>query len=562
VRDIAYEYIAARNRIYKPYLPKWLGIDEITLDGTIDKCCCVLVDVAQRKPIDLLPDRRLETIKKWLNSVGECDQLKGVCMDMYENFRRAVRQVFRNMPIPIVLDRFHVLQWANEAVDRIRRRVGERDPDVKKTKPWKTNVKLLRKRWGNIPRGNKAAFLHWLSQWPELQEVYIHKENFCQIYQFATKDDAEKALEEWETSLPEDLHGVFKEVFTAITKWREEFLAFIDWHETNAYTEGFNSVIRNVNNQGRGYTFQVLRGKLLFANSVECETFRIERRRSQAIKDFRKAKLVGKSSPKICMECKRSFDEEDPADVLSGQRLPPGGTWCPSCSKPFERDGDGNLKLNSWAGQRRRIPCDGCGRWYYNKMTPVDSGLRILCKKCLKREEEAGIQNPESAVRVVAYEETTPRAVDPQESYNSFKEQVYEGRAVLEGVIPATNSIPTVYLKPNYEAMYNNLERMRLADAAKNLPKTKRALGYPIIAKDLRRVLRGRPPSDPAVRSKKRNRKDEDDQSSLDLQFEELRIKFKPKVKEKKSQRTKTQPPKKLAELPLFPSEQAVPSEN
>jgi hypothetical protein len=194
-------------------------------------------------------------------------------------------------------------------------------------------------------------------------------------------------------------------------------------------------------------------------------------------------------------------------------------------------------------------------------MTPVDSGLRILCKNCLKQEEESGIQNPKSAVCVVAPEKTIPQGANLQEFYASFKEQLDEARATLEGAIPATNSIPTVYLKPNYEAMYSSLERMRLADGTKNLPKTRRAKGYPIIAKDLRRVLRGRPPTDPAARTKKRKRKEEDDQSTLDLQFEELKIKFKPKVKVKKSGRSEAKSSKKLADLPLFASEQAEPSE-
>lgn len=471
----------------------------------------------------MLPNRRLRTIKKWLATVGDGDKLMGVSMDMYKNFRTAVREVFPKAPIAIVIDRFHVLQWANEAVDRVRRRVSKKSPDVKKTKVWKRNVNLLHKRWGNIPKHKKPGFLKWLKQWPDLEEVYIHKENFCQIYQFTEKDAAKKALEEWEVSIPKELRGTFKEVFTAITDWREEFLAFIDWHETNAYTESFNSVIRNVNNRGRGYSFQVLRGKLLFATENDSETFRIQRKPTSIKKHFRKAQRIGNANPKVCMECGRDFDEEDPADVFSGRSLPYGGVWCSSCNRPFTADWRDNSKPIEWAGRRRRISCDGCGRWYYNKMTSLDNGLLILCKNCLKDEEEVRIRNREFGARVAVIEKAIPQRTD----FESLKSQFEEGRAALEGRIPATNSIPTKYLRPDYDAMYQSLERARSADENKTPPNTKRASGYPIIARDLKRILRGRPPSDPATRPKRRERKDEDTQSSLDLVFEDLKIKFK-----------------------------------
>lgn len=49
---------------------------------------------------------------------------------------------------------------------------------------------------------------------------------------------------------------------------RLEILAYFDWRLTNATTEGLNSIVRQVDRMGRGYSFDVLRVKLLFSDGV------------------------------------------------------------------------------------------------------------------------------------------------------------------------------------------------------------------------------------------------------------------------------------------------------
>jgi len=46
--------------------------------------------------------------------------------------------------------------------------------------------------------------------------------------------------------------------------WRTEILAYFDHPITNAYTEALNGVAKTINRQGRGYTFEVLRARLLY----------------------------------------------------------------------------------------------------------------------------------------------------------------------------------------------------------------------------------------------------------------------------------------------------------
>ena len=46
--------------------------------------------------------------------------------------------------------------------------------------------------------------------------------------------------------------------------WRNEILAYFDHPISNGYTEALNGVAKVINRAGRGYSFELLRARLLF----------------------------------------------------------------------------------------------------------------------------------------------------------------------------------------------------------------------------------------------------------------------------------------------------------
>jgi hypothetical protein len=70
----------------------------------------------------------------------------------------------------------------------------------------------------------------------------------------------------------------FAPLLTATRNWREEILAFFDHPISNGYTEALNGVAKVINRSGRGYSFEVLRARLLYgtkrgiAKPAELET--------------------------------------------------------------------------------------------------------------------------------------------------------------------------------------------------------------------------------------------------------------------------------------------------
>lgn len=55
----------------------------------------------------------------------------------------------------------------------------------------------------------------------------------------------------------------FAELLSAMKNWREPIFNYFDHRVTNAYTEAMNGLIKIANRAGRGYSFEVLRARML-----------------------------------------------------------------------------------------------------------------------------------------------------------------------------------------------------------------------------------------------------------------------------------------------------------
>lgn len=264
VRNIANDYIGDLSADHHPYLPEWLGIDETTLAGELR---CVLVDVVGRCPIDILRDREKLTVVDWLWQFRDSKDLRGVTMDMWRPFQKAVATVFPDLPV--IADKFHVLRMANAAVDSVRIRHGKNRSDEER-RFWLQNKFMLRKPGRKLNQEALETLNRWLEKEPDIATAYYLKEEFFRIYDFQKKHDAKRALEAWRYSVPKHLYPDFKELLSATKNWKKEILAYFDHEDrngkriSNAYTEAFNGESKIASRAGKGYTFEGLRARLLF----------------------------------------------------------------------------------------------------------------------------------------------------------------------------------------------------------------------------------------------------------------------------------------------------------
>ena len=265
VRAVFADYVKELEQTIRFETPKWMGIDEIYLI----KPRGVITNIQNNTVVELLPNRNKETIIKYLTGLQGKEEIAYVAMDMWLPYRDAVLQVLPDAKI--VIDKFHVVKMANEAVERIRKSFkAELAPKIRRT--------LMHDRYTLLKRESeltdKEALLlsGWANNFPTLALAYRLKEGFFKIYEAKTRNDALALFANWEISVTHEVRDAFSDLIRAWRNWQPYILNYFDHPVnqpiTNAYTESLNNLIRVMNRLGRGYSFEALRAKILFSEGA------------------------------------------------------------------------------------------------------------------------------------------------------------------------------------------------------------------------------------------------------------------------------------------------------
>ena len=116
VRNIFNDYVTELEAQTEFRTPKWLGIDEVHL---LKNYRCVITDVENKSVIDILRKRNKDMVISYLSRLKDIDKIELVAMDMWNPYKSAIKTVIPNSKI--VIDKFHVVKLANEALEKIRK---------------------------------------------------------------------------------------------------------------------------------------------------------------------------------------------------------------------------------------------------------------------------------------------------------------------------------------------------------------------------------------------------------------------------------------------------------
>ena len=276
IRNIFRDYINELETEFRFETPKWMGIDEIHLI----KPRCVISNIRNNTIIDMLPNWDKKTVVNYLYNLQGKSEVQYVAMDMWTPYRDAVQAVLPDARI--VIDKFHVVRMANDAVEKVRKSLREQlTPKQRRGLMHDRFVLLKRERDLN----DKEALLldGWTKNYPELGAAYRLKEGFYAVYEGSSSPEAAlAAYEAWNKAVVPEVRDAFHDLIRAFTNWQPFILNYFEHPVTNAYTESLNSLIRVMNRLGRGYSFEALRAKILFtegAHKHKLSRPKFERRR-------------------------------------------------------------------------------------------------------------------------------------------------------------------------------------------------------------------------------------------------------------------------------------------
>jgi transposase len=238
-----------------------MGIDEIHLI----KPRGVIANIQNNTIVELLPNRNKDTVVRFLHHLEGKERIQYVAMDMWTPYRDAVRAVIPQAEI--VVDKFHVVRMANDAMERVRKSLRE-SLTPKQRRGLMHDRFVLLKRERDLNDQERLNLDGWTKNYPELGEAYRLKEEFFGIYDAESPDEAQAKFIQWQKSIPSEVANAFADIERAWGHWTMPILNYFNHPVTNAYTESLNSLIRVMNRLGRGYSFEALRAKILFAEGA------------------------------------------------------------------------------------------------------------------------------------------------------------------------------------------------------------------------------------------------------------------------------------------------------
>ncbi len=261
VKNIFRDHINELEKTFRFETPKWMGIDEIH----IIRPRCVISNIHNNTVIEILPNRDKKSVIKYLHDLDGRDDVRYVAMDMWKPYKEAVYAMLPEASI--VVDKFHVVRMANEAMEKARKSLRESlEPNQRRQLMHDRFILLRRQR--DLDVSQQMLLEVWTKNYPVLGESYRLKEEFFSVYEAKDMDEAVHRYQTWKSSIPGDVLEYFQPIVTAWENWQHEILAYFDHPVTNAYTESLNNLIRVMVRLGRGYSFEALRAKVLFTEGA------------------------------------------------------------------------------------------------------------------------------------------------------------------------------------------------------------------------------------------------------------------------------------------------------
>ncbi len=198
-----------------------------------------------------------------LFTLEEKETVKVVTMDMWDPFIAATRKHIPDAKNKIVFDRFHVMGYATNAVDKVRKEENARlrelgDDVLVGTKYlWLWNLE-------NMPKWRVPEFKELQKQDLDVSRAWAIKENLKHLWDYHSEKWARKFFKKWYFwATHSRLEPMIKAAKT-IKNHFENVVTYVHHRLTNAVVEGLNNKIEKVKRMAYGYRNRAHYGAMIY----------------------------------------------------------------------------------------------------------------------------------------------------------------------------------------------------------------------------------------------------------------------------------------------------------
>lgn len=245
-----------------------IGIDELYL---LNQYRCVITDVGNRQIIDLLRDRHKPTVINYLQQLPDVtkEHITVVCTDMWASYHDAVHLALPHTKL--VVDKFHVLKLLSGCLETVRKQIRKGLTDQQRRTLMHDRFLLLR-RPGDLDERETLILETWLKNFSQLETAYHLKEGFYAVYDATNEEDALQRYFAWLAQITPDVVDAFLPFTLTIEHYGDAIFNYFTYRYTAGYTECLNGMVKLTQRMGRGYSFDVLRAKVLQTGGLQRTT--------------------------------------------------------------------------------------------------------------------------------------------------------------------------------------------------------------------------------------------------------------------------------------------------
>lgn len=223
----------------------------------------MIANAETHEPLDILPNRRKDTVKDYLYKYGADVEL--VVMDMNPSFKAAVKEAL-GRPV-IVADRFHFCRYIYWALDKVRRKV-QNDWHAYDRKKCKRMRYVLYKRSEDLTDKGRWYRNRYIGMSDELKTAYELKKAYCEWFDWAKKSDdvveVKRRLEAFYRRVEEAGVPAFLKAIKTLKNWQVEILNSFAFGYSNGFLEGINNKTKVMKRNAYGFKrFDHFRAKIL-----------------------------------------------------------------------------------------------------------------------------------------------------------------------------------------------------------------------------------------------------------------------------------------------------------
>jgi transposase len=222
----------------------------------------VLSDPITGIVIDAVKDRTKKACKTLLNnalSEFQKSKVETISLDMWKAFNTTVDEVLPKAKK--VHDRFHLIKYLNEAIDKVRRR------EVKKNQVLVNSRYSFLKNTNNLTKNQYFKFEEVLRLNTEVGYVWGLKESFKSLFGCKDYQEAFSRFSDWNSFVVWEAIPELTKIATMFSNHIRGVCNALVESTSNAMAERLNGKIQIIKTIGRGYRkFENFRSAILFFN--------------------------------------------------------------------------------------------------------------------------------------------------------------------------------------------------------------------------------------------------------------------------------------------------------